>query len=217
MSKKAKALIVVVAALVLLLAGVVVYCFVAYRIVRVPAGSMANTIIPGDSVLCGRDVGEIKRGDIVMFKLPVDPTVMYMHRVIGLSGETIQVKGRSVFINGAELPEERALVRLTAPEEALPIDKVEPKPQSASYRVFYDGEQSVDDHESDMHPEIKYGVSEPYQIPQGHYFLLGDSRDNSQDSRFWGTVPRELITGKAIMIIDSKVKGNDERLFKALK
>ncbi|HEX5085747.1 MAG TPA: signal peptidase I [Blastocatellia bacterium] len=218
MSKKAKALIVVVAALVLFLVGGAAYFLVSYQIVRVPTGAMANTIIPGDRVLCGRRIGEIKRGDIVMFKLPTDPKVMYIKRVIGLPGETIQVKGRRVFINGAELPEERAMVRLTGPEQAeLPVDKVEPKPQGAGYRVFYDSEQSDDDQEFDMHPEMAYGAAQPYQIPQGHYFLLGDCRDNSQDSRYLGTVPRELITGKAIMIIDSKAKGNDERLFKTLK
>jgi signal peptidase I len=220
MSKKVKALIIVAAAVFLALAGVVVYSFVAYRIVRVPTGSMANTIIPGDNVLCSMHVGEINRGDIVMFKLPTDPKVMYMHRVIGLPGETIQVKARSVFINGAELPEERALVRLTGPQEAAsPVDKVEPKPQGASYRVFYDIERSLEDelNVNQIWKSVKYGFAEPYKIPQGHYFLLGDSRDNSMDSRYWGTVPRELITGKAVMIVSSKAKGNDERLFKALK
>lgn len=217
MSKKAKALIVVVAALVLFLIGGAAYFLVSYQIARVPTGAMANTIIPGDRVLCGRRIGEIKRGDIVMFKLPTDPKVMYVKRVIGLPGETIQVKGRSVFINGAELPEERALVRLTTPEEASSVVEVEPKPQGTNYRVFYDSEQSVDDDLSGVMMDMKYGAAEPYPIPQGHYFVLGDSRDNSQDSRFWGTVPRELITGKAIMIIDSKAKGNDNRLFKTLK
>jgi signal peptidase I len=80
--------------LFLALAGMATYFLIYYRFVRVPTGSMANTIIPGDKVLCRMHVGDIKRGDIVIFKLPTDPTLMYMHRVIGLPGETIQVKGR---------------------------------------------------------------------------------------------------------------------------
>jgi signal peptidase I len=183
----------------------------------VPTGSMANTIIPGDSVLCSIPAGEIKRGDIVIFKLPQDPKVMYMSRVIGLPDETIQVKGHRVFVNGNELPEERALVRLIGPEGASPVVKVEPKPQDAGYRVFYEGDRYSDGDDFEINPDMKYGAAEPYKISPDNYFLLGDNRDNSMDSRFWGTVPRDLITGKAVMLVDSKVKGNEERLFKSLR
>ncbi|MGH9753612.1 MAG: signal peptidase I [Blastocatellia bacterium] len=101
MSKKSKSLIVVAAALFLALAGVGTYFLIYHRVVLVPTGAMANTIIPGDRVLCSTHVAEINRGDIVIFKLPTDPKVMYVKRVIGLPGETIQVKGRSVFINSS--------------------------------------------------------------------------------------------------------------------
>jgi signal peptidase I len=92
MSKKGKALIAVAAALFLALAGMGIYCLIYYRVAPVPTGSMANTIIPDDKVLCRMYAGEFKRGDIVIFKLPTDPKIMEMHRVIGLPGETIQVK-----------------------------------------------------------------------------------------------------------------------------
>jgi signal peptidase I len=215
MSKKSKALIIVAAALFLALAGTATYFLIYYRVVRVPTGSMANTIIPGDEVLCRMHVGEIKRGDIVIFKLPTDPKVMYLHRVIGLPGETIQVKGHRVFVNDKELPEERALVRLTE-EPELPVVKVEPKPQDALYRVFYDIERFSDD-EFEVNRRAVYGIAEPYRIRQGHYFMLGDSRDNSMDSRYYGTVPRELIVGKAMMILDSTAKGTERRPFKSLE
>jgi signal peptidase I len=215
MSKKSKALIIVAAALFLSLAGTAIYFLIYYRVVRVPTGSMANTIIPGDEVLCRMHVGEIKRGDIVIFKLPTDPKVMYIHRVIGLPGETIQVKGHRVFVNDKELPEERALVRLTE-EPELPVVKVEPKPQDALYRVFYDNERFSDD-EFEVNRRAVYGIAEPYRIRQGHYFMLGDSRDNSMDSRYYGTVPRELIVGKAMMILDSTAKGTERRPFKSLE
>src|SRR5262245_26453481 len=167
MSKKAKALIIVAAALFLALAGMATYFLIYYRVVLVPTGSMANTIIPGDKVLCRMHVGEIKRGDIVIFKLPTDPKAMYMHRVIGLPGETILVKGHRVFVNEKELPEERALVRLTE-EPELPVVKVEPKPQYAWYRVFYDIEGFSDD-ELEVNRRAVYGVAEPYRIQPGNY------------------------------------------------
>jgi len=215
MSKKAKALIIVAAALSLALAGMATYFLIYYRFVRVPTGGMANTIIPGDRVLCRTHLGEIKRGDILIFNLPTDPKVMYLKRLIGLPGETIQVKGHRVFVNDKELPEERALVRLTE-EPELPVVRVEPKPQDAWYRVFYDIERFSDD-EFEVNRRAVYGVAEPYRIRQGHYFMLGDSRDNSEDSRYWGTVPREMIVGKAMMIVDSTAKGTEGRSFKSLE
>jgi signal peptidase I len=218
MSKKAKTLIVVAGALFLAIAGVATYFLIYYRIVNVPTGAMANTIIPGDRLLCRMHVGEIKRGDIIIFKLPTDPKVMYVKRVIGLPGETIQVKGHRVFVNGKELPEERALIRLPGPEEPeSPVVKVEPKPQDAWYRVFYDSERFSDQDEFEINTRAVYGIAEPYRIPPDNYFMMGDSRDNSEDSRYWGTVPRELIVGEALMVYSSSAKGGEGRLFKSLK
>jgi signal peptidase I len=218
MSKKGKSLIVVGAALFLVLAGAASYFLIYYRVVRVPTGAMANTIIPGDRVMCRMYAGEVERGDIVIFKFPEDPKEMYLSRVIGLPGETIQVKGHRVFINGGELPEERALISLANPQEPqLPVVKVEPKPQGAWYRVFYDVDRYSEGDDFEIAPELKYGASAPYKIPPGNYFLLGDSRDNSMDSRYWGTVPRDLIVGKAMTIFDSSAKGAEGRLFKPLK
>ncbi len=218
MSKKGKALIIVAAASFLALAGVATYFLIYYRIVNVPTGAMANTIILGDKVLCRMHLGEIKRGDIVIFKLPTDPKVMYVKRVIGLPGETIQVKGHRVFIDGKELPEERALVRLAGPQDPeSPVVRVEPKPQDAWYRVFYEVERYSDEDDFEVNTRAKYGLEQPYPVPQGHYFVMGDSRDNSMDSRYWGTVPRDLIVGEALMIFASSAKGSEERSFKPLK
>lgn len=220
MSKKAKALILIIVAagvLFVMVSGVAYY-FISYRVVKVPTGAMANTIIPGDKVLCSRRLGEINRGDIVLFTYPTEPKAMFLKRVIGLPGETIHVKGHRVFINGNELPEERALIQLLGPQQTeLPVVKVEPKPQGASHRVFYEVDRYSDGDDFEINSALKYGVAEPYRIPQGHYFLLGDSRDNSMDSRYLGTVPREMIAGKAIMIVNSTAKGAEGRLFKSLE
>jgi signal peptidase I len=217
MSKKAKTLIVVAGALFLALAGVATYFLIYYRIVNVPTGAMANTIIPGDSVLCRMHLGEIKRGDIVIFKFPTDPKVMFLKRVIGLPGETIQVKGHRVFVNGKEIPEERALVQgIGGPDPELTVVKVEPKPQDAWYRVFYSERFSEQD-DYEINTRAPYGIAEPYRIPPDNYFVLGDSRDNSMDSRYEGSVPREMIVGKAMMIVGSTAKGAEGRSFKSLE
>src|SRR5262245_20482707 len=174
MSKKARALIIVAAAVFLAMAGVVIYCRIYYRLVRVASGSMANTLIPGDRVMCDWNVGEIKRGDIVMFKQPTEPKVIYLKRVIGLTGETTQVNGHRAFVNGNELPEQRVLIGLPGPQEPQSaVVKVEPKPQEAWYRVFYDVERYSDGDDFEISPRAIYGVAEPYRIRPGNYFLLG--------------------------------------------
>jgi signal peptidase I len=215
MSKKIKALIIIAAAVFLAMVSGVAYYLISYRVVNVPTGAMANTIIPGDKVLCSMRLGEIKRGDIVLFTYPTEPKAMFLKRVIGLPEETIQVKGHSVFINGNELPEERALVRLLGQQS--PVVKVEPKPQGASYRVFYEADRYSDGDDFEINRDLKYGVVAPYKIPPGQYFLMGDSRDNSMDSRYLGTVPREMIAGKAIMIVNSTAKGAEDRSYKSLE
>jgi signal peptidase I len=183
--------------------------------VAVPTGSMQNTINIGDHLFVNKFIfgkptpglgrllptREIKRGDVIVFKLPENPKVNYVKRVIGLPGETVQVKGRRVFVNGQELAEERALVRLAGPQEPeLPIVKVEPKPEGAWYRVYYDAGRSSDDDEFNIDHSLKYGVLKPVTVPEGEYFVMGDSRDNSQDSRWWGFVPRENIFARALYV-----------------
>jgi signal peptidase I len=181
--------------------------------VAVPTGSMQNTINIGDHLFVNKFIfgkptpglkwllptRDIKRGDIIVFKLPSDPKINYVKRVIGLPGETVQVKGHRVFINGKELPEERALVRLTQ-EPELPIVKVEPKPEDAKYRVFYDVDRYSGGDDFEVISRAKYGVSEPAMVPQNSYFVMGDSRDNSEDSRYWGYVPRENIFARALYV-----------------
>ena len=194
---------------VAILAGGVWY-FLFFRIVSVPGGSMANTIIPGDRVLCSIRATQVERGDLIIFKYPPDPRAQYIMRVVGLSGETIQLRGTRVFINSRELPEARTFVELSDVKGSLKEISSEGE---GKYRVYY-GKRESDD--VNFFSGQKYALSEPFLIPQGQYFVLGDSRDNSFDSRYWGTVPRELITGKALMIVSSDSTNGDRRSFKRL-
>jgi signal peptidase I len=202
-------------ALITIIMALFLMTFIA-QAVAVPTGSMQNTINIGDHLFVNKFIfgkptpvlgkllptREIRRGDIIVFKLPSDPKVNYVKRVIGLPGETVQVKGQHVYVNGAELPEERAFVSLMGHQEEpeLPVVSVDPKPQGAWYRVFYEADRHSDGDDFEIDPQQKFGVAEPVKVPEGRYFVMGDSRDNSQDSRYWGFVPRENIFARALYV-----------------
>jgi signal peptidase I len=202
--------------LVTIIMALFLMTFIA-QAVAVPTGSMQNTINIGDHLFVNKFIfskntpvigpilpnRDIKRGDIIVFKLPSDPKVNYVKRVIGLPSDSVQVKGRRVFVNGQELPEERVAVKLSdhRDEPALPISRVDPKPEGATYRIYYDIDNAPDDEdEFDINSGMKYAVREPAKVPENSYFVMGDSRDNSLDSRYWGFVPRENIFARALYV-----------------
>jgi signal peptidase I len=182
--------------------------------VQVPTGSMQNNIHIGDHFFVNKFIfgqptpvlgkllptREIKRGDIIVFKFPSDPKVNYVKRVIGLPGDKVEIKGTRVLVNDQELPEQRVTINLLDTRySSHPEIKVEPAPPGAHYRVYYD------DHDHDLpefhtDPPLKYGVDGPVTVPANSYFALGDNRDNSQDSRYWGFVPRSNIIGHALYV-----------------
>ncbi|MCI0660662.1 MAG: signal peptidase I [Acidobacteria bacterium] len=215
-SKFKKILLIIGALIVLSVLAGGVWGLLFIRIYRVPTGAMMNTIIPGDRVLTILDArGNLNRGEIVVFKLPNDQKVEYINRIIGLPGETIQLRGSKVFINGKELPEARTYINLSndvLQDPGRPFPEIS-REGEGNYRVYY----IKHDDASDEIIGAKYAVVEPYVIPQGHYFILGDCRDNSLDSRFWGTVPRELIIGRGLMIYDSAAPGGEKRAFTRLQ
>jgi signal peptidase I len=168
---------------------------------------MANTVLPGDClVIKKRAFGEINRGDIIVFSYPKDTSVKYIFRVIGLPGETIEVRGRLVYINGNELSEERVSVK---PDYEFDADSLQELSREGSgpYEVFYFSREE-DDAVGDL-PEGGFGIHGPFQIPESEYFVMGDNRDNSADSRFWGTVPRGLVFGKPTVIYFSSHLAKD--------
>src|SRR5262245_41508506 len=163
--------------------------------VAVPTGSMQNTINIGDHLFVNKFIfgkptpvlgrllptREIRRGDIIVFKLPSDPKINYVKRVIGLPGDAVQVKGQRVIVNGQELPEERALVEPPDPQKPeMAVIKVEPKPPGAWYRVYYDAGRYSGGDDFEVPSRALYGVTEPVKVPAGKYFVMGDSRDNSE-------------------------------------
>jgi signal peptidase I len=185
--------------------------------VSVDSGSMLNTILVGDHLLVNRVIyggptwlgflghREIRRGDVIVFKHPEQPDALYVKRVVGLPGETIEIYGTRVYVDGKELPETKALVKETEPDDAVEIVGEPRVAAGATYTVYYSEMRSLGDDDAGFSSLVSadrgtVGVGRPFRIPAGHYFCLGDNRDNSADSRSWGTVPRENVVGRAAVV-----------------
>ena len=155
---------------------------------KIPTGSMENNLLIGDHLLVNKfvygpartsleravlPIGAIRRGDVLVFKYPEQPDRDFIKRVIGLPGDSLEVREKKVYVNGTALDEPYAHYLSPASEG------------SALHEVT-----SFDVRE-------RYG---PVTVPPGHYFMMGDNRDNSQDSRYWGFLPSENIKGKALLI-----------------
>jgi signal peptidase I len=155
---------------------------------KIPTGSMEETLLIGDHLLVNKfvfgptesalerallPIGTIKRRDVLVFKYPEEPERDFIKRVIGLPGETVELREKKVYVNGTPL-DEPYVHFLTAPSGPSELHEV------TSFDV-----------------RERYG---PVTVPPNHYFVMGDNRDNSQDSRYWGFLPRENIKGKSLVI-----------------
>ena len=123
-------------------------------------------------------VKQIARGDVIVFKYPEEPERDFIKRVIGLPGDQIEVRHKRVFVNGQQLEEPYVYYM----EEPPPIPQ-----EMASGDLQAPGGD----------PREFYG---PVTVPPAHYFAMGDNRDNSQDSRYWGFLPRDYVKGRALVI-----------------
>src|SRR5213594_2913353 len=199
--------------------------------VKVPTASLENTITVGDHLLVNKFIfapgprlpflpqREIRRGDIIVFKYPGNPynperdkqednipyKVNYVKRVIGLPGETVEVKGLRVYINGQPLPEHLIVVADDTSDKApLEISEETPRVGNEPYDVYHTARtvtavrQGLDGGASaDFHFAVN---GKPAKVPENSYFVMGDDRDNSLDSRAWGFVPRDLIIGRTMFV-----------------
>ena len=190
---------------------------------RIPSGSMIPTLLIGDLILVNKfdfgvrlpivnmkviDIGNPKRGDVMVFRYPKDPSVDYVKRVIGLPGDKITYKNKRLEIN------DKVISTVQIAEDYFDEERVSYTRQFLEKLPRDGGEREHrilnDNNSMPMVPE-----SSPFRdncvysdsnqevtclVPEGHYFMMGDNRDNSMDSRFWGFVPDRNIVGRAFFI-----------------
>lgn len=177
-----------VKSLAMVLIAVLLIRAVVVEATVVPTGSMQNTILIGDhlfldKILYGPQIPftdlrlpaikQYKRGDVIAFRYPVDPNVVFVKRLIGMPGDTIEVRQKQLYVNGKPL-----------------------------------GEPCIIHRDSQIYPDSEWIPREarirdnfgPVTVPPGRYFAMGDNRDESLDSRYWGFVPRENMVGEPIFI-----------------
>ncbi|MEO5951787.1 MAG: signal peptidase I [Chloroflexia bacterium] len=165
----------------------------------IPSSSMEDTLMTGDHVIVDKlsyspsgpisrhflPYQEVRRGDIIVFRYPVDISKNYVKRVIGVPGDRIRIVDKQLILNGHAVNE---------PYKYLKTGYIAPFrdnfPASPEHTQFASGQAMLRDHT----------VNGELIVPQGQYFALGDNRDYSEDSRYWGFVPRENIIGKPVIV-----------------
>lgn len=171
---------------------------------RIPSGSMLPSLYVGDFILVNKftygiripvlnrkiiDINTPARGDVMVFRFPENPSDNYIKRVVGLPGDHIVYRDKRLFINGKEVP-----------RSEMPVDG--PRPE-VSARAF-PGVRYLENLDGVRHAILlsPYLQQEPmeFEVPRGQYFVMGDNRDHSNDSRYWGTVPEDHLVGKAFLI-----------------
>ncbi|MCB1055831.1 MAG: signal peptidase I [Acidobacteria bacterium] len=182
-----------------ILVGVIVALFVRTWVVQVfeiPTESMEPTLLRGDHVLVNRFVfgtgaadapswlpmRAVRRGDIVVFRFPPDPTRNYVKRAVALGGDVLEITDKELRVNQEPMDESAYVVH----------DDPRIYPRSL---FLHDGYRKRDN----------FG---PVVVPQGYLFMLGDNRDDSYDSRFWGQVPRRLLKGRPLVVLWSMTPGS---------
>jgi len=171
---------------------------------RIPSGSMIPTLKVGDFILVNKfdygirlpvintkifDIGSPERGDVFVFRFPRDPSVDYIKRVIGLPGDRISYRAKNLYVNGKRIESE-----LTGPyietKDGMPIPGANVLSEKISDAVTH----------NILIDSTRPSYNGEWVVPEGNYFAMGDNRDNSNDSRYWGTVPEENLVGRAFMI-----------------
>jgi len=169
---------------------------------RIPSNSMMPTLLTGDFILVNKfnygirlpvldlkviDIGTPRRGDVVVFRYPEDPSTPFIKRVVGLPGDEIGYYNKILYVNGKPAPQEELGIYTGHGPGA--------RMTGASHR-----REILDGRPHDILVQSGPSAGGKLVVPDRHYFVLGDNRDNSRDSRYWGTVPDDHLIGRAFGI-----------------
>lgn len=180
---------------------------------KIPSGSMIPTLLIGDFILVNKfsygfkvpfsdwfsdpvyitGPGKPERGDVIVFKYPKDESLNYIKRVIGLPGDTVEIIEKVVYVNDKPI-ETKAI------DGKEIMEDMDDKFKRYNFK-FFQTQTGDHDHISQIDQDnIWYPNFKKIKVPEGHYFVMGDNRDFSQDSRYWGFVPFQNVKGEAILI-----------------
>lgn len=185
---------------------------------RIPSGSMLPTLQNGDLILVNKfqygirlpvvgnkvvDLGQPQRGDVVVFRYPVDPAIDYIKRVVGVPGDVIQYRNKVLSINDQPVEETR-VGDYFEPDRGAYIARYQETLGDTTHDILLNTRSAqrlmaISDYP--FRENCDYGnAGVRCVVPAGHYFMMGDNRDNSLDSRYWGFVPDENVVGRAFFI-----------------
>jgi signal peptidase I len=172
---------------------------------KIPSGSMIPTLLVGDFIVVNKfsygirlpvlnkkiiSIGEPERGDVVVFRYPIDPGVNFIKRAVGLPGDTVTYRDKQIYVNGERVE--------TSDGGRFESSDVKCSTPNVDAALFYEQLGDIN-HEVLLHGRSP-GRNGQWVVPEGHYFMMGDNRDRSNDSREWGFVPEENLLGRAVGI-----------------
>lgn len=191
---------------------------------RVPTGSLEPTVLPGDFIAVSQyayglrlpvlgtkilPINEPKKGDIALFYWPVNPKIIFVKRVVGTPGDKLEYKNKILYVNGEEMKQTSlGMAENIEPGRLpIPVEKRRENLMGVEHDIF-------------VLKDGGWTGEGKYEVPEGHYFMMGDNRDFSDDSRSWGLVPENALIGKAFAILLSWDSNNTtvrtDRFFKSL-
>ncbi len=215
----------------LILFLILIFRSVFFEPFRIPSGSMIPTLMIGDFILVNKFAygfkvpfsdffsdpiylfgkSNPKRGDVVVFKYPQDKSINYIKRVVAIEGDTIEIKDKILYVNDIAVNMDEITETEKGKEVILDMDEKFKGYNLKIYNTSNGDAKHVIQQDADNYYKTNY---ERRSVPKGNFFVMGDNRDFSYDSRFWGFVPHELIKGRALFVWFSMIIPLEDHPFK---